>query len=61
MAYSVLVPELSLTELNVIPLNVTQCIWDCMINARALRLEFHFAMELLDLSVSIFLSPELVK
>lgn len=35
VAYSVQVPDLSLTELNIIPLNITQCIWDCMINARA--------------------------
>jgi len=32
-----------------------------VINTGALRLGFHFAMELFDLPVSIFLSPELVK
>lgn len=42
MAYSVQVPGLSLTELNILPLNVTQCLWDCMINARTLRLNFTF-------------------
>lgn len=43
---------MSLTELNVIPLNVTQCVWDCMISTRALRLEFYFATDLFDLLVS---------
>lgn len=52
---------MSLTELNVLPLNVTQHIWDCMINVRALRIEFYFAVDLFDLPVSIFLSPELNK
>lgn len=61
VAYSVWVTELSLTELNVIPLNVTEGIWGCMINARAPRLEFDFAMDLFDLPVSIFQPPELVK